>query len=366
MLAACWLTIATPEATAETYMVVINANNRVSGSDAELREVVSQLYLKQETRWPDDLPALPIARPNDNPATAAFAEAILGTKLEDLEHYWAETGDSPPDAIGPVRQLLRQVSRTKGAFSVVAAADAKRLPAKVRVLFEFTTTAPGEQEQIRSPEDVLAYIRANKRLVERKLAYYTDRNQILPKGQTPDPDSAIKKFEIVDILIDGVVGKISYTYGDPIRVGRTVDATILFHLQWINDHLEFVGHGDAALAALSDPTLNQPSSFDGIWELEIVDQSAPYSPGKRTVQIVDNKFSVEVTVAGKRGIISGEIDRAGTLVGTGALQYIVGREYGRGHTLEFMTRFTDGRFQTTTVSSHRYEPSTYTIKLTRS
>ena len=67
MLSAFWLTVAAPlQAAAETFLVVINAGNRISASDAELREVVRQLYLKEESRWPDDLPSTPIARPVEN------------------------------------------------------------------------------------------------------------------------------------------------------------------------------------------------------------------------------------------------------------------------------------------------------------
>ncbi len=164
VMAAFWLTVASPlQAAAETFLVIINANNRVSGSETGLREVVRQLYLKEESRWPDDLPSLPIARPDENAATAAFAQTILGIAPEELETYWAEAEANRPKAIGPVRELLRQVSRNKGAFSIVAAAEAKKLPAKVRVLFEFTTTTPADEERLWSREDVLAYVKANKK-----------------------------------------------------------------------------------------------------------------------------------------------------------------------------------------------------------
>ena len=246
VLSAFWLTVAAPVlAAAETFLVVINASNRISGSDAELREVVRQLYLKEESRWPDDLPSLPIARPVENAATDAFTETILGISPEELETYWAEVGTNPPGAIGPVRELLRQISRNKGAFSIVAAAEAKKLPAKVRVLLEFTTGSPADEERLWSREDVLAYVKANKRLIERKLAAYTLEYKVLPKQKTSHSDEAeIRQFEILDILGDSVLAEITYKFGDVNRGSRVVEGTFPFRLQWVDEKLQFVGHGD--------------------------------------------------------------------------------------------------------------------------
>jgi hypothetical protein len=344
--------VAPAQAAAETFLVVINAGNRISGSDAELREVVRQLYLKEESRWPNDLPSLPIARPAKNPATSAFTEAVLGVSPEDLETHWAEAGAKPPGAIGPVRDLLRQISRNKGAFSVVAAAEAEKLPAKVRVLFEFTTTAP-EEERLWSREDVLAYVSANKKLIQSRLAYYTTEHRLLKRQKTSSPDEAeIRQFQIVDISGDSVLAEITYKFGDVNRGSRVVEGTFPFHLQWIDENLQFVSHGDAAVAALSPPTESGPSqtgSFDGTWVLEVRESDQPLSAAERQiVQIVDNKLKAEVSPGTWRGTIDGEIDIAGQLVGYALLSQLksIG---GKDNVFKISATFTNGAFETTAI-----------------
>jgi hypothetical protein len=353
VISAFWLSVVAPaQAAAETFLVVINAGNRISGSDAELREVVRQLYLKEESRWPNDLPSLPIARPAKNPATSAFTEAVLGVSPEDLETHWAEAGAKPPGAIGPVRDLLRQISRNKGAFSVVAAAEAEKLPAKVRVLFEFTTTAP-EEERLWSREDVLAYVSANKKLIQSRLAYYTTEHRLLKRQKTSSPDEAeIRQFQIVDISGDSVLAEITYKFGDVNRGSRVVEGTFPFHLQWIDENLQFVSHGDAAVAALSPPTESGPSqtgSFDGTWVLEVRESDQPLSAAERQiVQIVDNKLKAEVSPGTWRGTIDGEIDIAGQLVGYALLSQLksIG---GKDNVFKISATFTNGAFETTAI-----------------
>ncbi len=353
-ISAFWLTVVAPvQAAAETFLVVINASNRISGSDAELREVVRQLYLKEESRWPDDLPSLPIARPAKNPATSAFTEAVLGVSPEDLETHWAEAGAKPPGAIGPVRDLLRQISRNKGAFSVVASAEAEKLPAKVRVLFEFTTTAPDEKERLWSREDVLAYVKANKTNINNKLAYYTQLHKVIPKQWAWKNNAEILKFEIVEIRGDFVLAEITYRYGDISQSGsRVAERTFPFHLQWIDENLQFVSHGDAAVAALSPPTESGPSqtgSFDGTWVLEVRESDQPLSAAERQiVQIVDNKLKAEVSPGTWSGTIDGEIDIAGQLVGYALLSQLKSSG-GKDNVFKISATFTNGAFETTAI-----------------
>ena len=60
---------------------------------------------------------------------------------DELASFWrhVETtdGDRRPPAIGPVKQLLRQIAREEGAFGVIAEHEVERLPARVRILFRF-------------------------------------------------------------------------------------------------------------------------------------------------------------------------------------------------------------------------------------
>ena len=124
-----------------TYLVLVNSGNRLRGTVSSLKEQVRQLYLGEQQKWPDTSEGLPIDRPAEDQAYQAFAKAVLGMSPVELAAFWrrAETtnGDRRPPAIGPVKQLLRQISREAGAFGVIAEDEVERLPARVRVLFRF-------------------------------------------------------------------------------------------------------------------------------------------------------------------------------------------------------------------------------------
>ncbi len=124
-----------------TYLVLVNAGNRLKGTVASLKEQVRQLYFGERREWPDARRGHPIDRPAESGAYRAFAEAVLGMSPDELASFWrrAETTDGGrrPPAIGPVKQLLRRIAREQGAFGVIAEHEVERLPARVRVLFRF-------------------------------------------------------------------------------------------------------------------------------------------------------------------------------------------------------------------------------------
>ena len=129
-------------ATAGVYLLLVNGNNRYTAGDATMMAQIRRLYLGQQGTWPDARAALPLGRPADSAAQGALRRLILGMSRDALEAHWlrrnAATGAPPPRVVAEMRELVRAIARGDGAFGVVAADEATRLPAGVRVLFRFS------------------------------------------------------------------------------------------------------------------------------------------------------------------------------------------------------------------------------------
>ncbi len=141
LLAAVMLVLA-PAALAETYAVVVNAQNPFSGDDEAKREIVKHLYLKEQSSWPGGIKAAPFGRADGSPPQLAFEKAVLGMSPGDIESHWLKlkqmSGETPPRGIGSVRILGRQIGKNPGAFGVVTASEAGSIEGG-KILFEFST-----------------------------------------------------------------------------------------------------------------------------------------------------------------------------------------------------------------------------------
>ena len=130
-----------PPAEAACFQVIVNASNTFSEDKVTMKRFIKRLYLRQQTIWPNAQESTPFGRPANSPIYQAFVENVLGMTREELNYHWKRlkqtTGETPPRAVEAVRMLLRQVSKKKGAFSVMGADEARKIPAKVRILFKF-------------------------------------------------------------------------------------------------------------------------------------------------------------------------------------------------------------------------------------
>lgn len=124
------------------FFVVVNANNPFSAEQAVMRAQIKRLYLKQQHAWPNEDKGIPFDRPADNSAHTAFTREILSMTEVELTSHWLRmkqtSGETPPETVSSVRSLLRQIARNEGAFSVIQDGEARKMPAKVRVLFRFS------------------------------------------------------------------------------------------------------------------------------------------------------------------------------------------------------------------------------------
>ncbi len=120
------------------YAVIVSAENKFSASEAEMKNAVKRIYLKQQTKWPNGIAGVPFSRGETSEQTA-FNKSILGMDNAAYSDYWVKMkqteGSVAPRSVEASSILMRQVTRKPGAFSVVSTSDA--LPGGVRVLFRF-------------------------------------------------------------------------------------------------------------------------------------------------------------------------------------------------------------------------------------
>jgi hypothetical protein len=128
-------------ALAQTYAVVVNAENDFTGDDAKKKTQIKRLYLKEQTAWPGGPDAIPFGRDEGSAEQTAFMQSVLGMSSSEIEGHWLKLkqirGETPPRSIGSARILARQIGKNPGAFGVVLASEAGAI-AGGKVLFEFS------------------------------------------------------------------------------------------------------------------------------------------------------------------------------------------------------------------------------------
>ncbi|MBL4596459.1 MAG: hypothetical protein JKX99_07765 [Robiginitomaculum sp.] len=132
---------ATP-AIAETYAVVINAENTFSGDETAMKEQIKRLYLKEQSSWPGGVEAVPFGREADSAEQSAFVKSVLNMSGSEVVGHWLKLkqvrGETPPRGVGSARILARQIGKQPGAFGIVLASEAGAI-ANSKVLFEFSS-----------------------------------------------------------------------------------------------------------------------------------------------------------------------------------------------------------------------------------
>lgn len=128
------------QAQAADYAVVVNAANAYSADEADMKNVVKRIYLKQQTSWPNGTEGEPFAREDSSAEQTAFNAAVLGMDAAAHSDYWIKLkqteGSVAPRSVGASSILMRQIARKPGGFGVVAASEP--LVDGVKVLFKFS------------------------------------------------------------------------------------------------------------------------------------------------------------------------------------------------------------------------------------
>lgn len=128
------------QATAGEFVVVGQAGNAWSGSPTEARQLVSRLFLKQLTAWPDGAPAKVFAAPAAAPAMAAFRDKVLKMDQAALALHWQtlkqKTGETAPAEVASARIMSRLVAQARGNLGIMKKSDFEADKTGMKVVLE--------------------------------------------------------------------------------------------------------------------------------------------------------------------------------------------------------------------------------------
>ncbi len=111
-----------------TFLVITHqAGWPLPKGEAQVRELLAQIFLRLTPEWPDGLPAYPIARPAGHPASRLLRETVFRRTAAELAHHWEvmsrRFGQRPPPVVGSARLLLRLIARQPGAVGILSAEE---------------------------------------------------------------------------------------------------------------------------------------------------------------------------------------------------------------------------------------------------
>lgn len=141
----CWLmalfVFASPCLAGDSFAIIVNGANPLSGTSEELTGLVARLFLKQQRDWPDQVPSRVYDRELESPEHQQFIEQILKMSEGRLSSHWVKmkqvSGETPPRVIRSQATLLRFIEKHKGGIGIVNVDEVKRLPTTIKVLFTF-------------------------------------------------------------------------------------------------------------------------------------------------------------------------------------------------------------------------------------
>lgn len=113
--------VATPAAAQDVKIIVNSAN-----STAELPgDVVTKLFLKQTTKFPNGTAAQPVDQAKGSSVRAAFSKSVLGRGVSAVESYWQQQifsgKDVPPPTKASDDEVVAYVKANAGAIGYVSA-----------------------------------------------------------------------------------------------------------------------------------------------------------------------------------------------------------------------------------------------------
>lgn len=115
------LFVATPAAAQDVKIIVNSAN-----STADLPgDVVTKLFLKQTTKFPNGTAAQPVDQAKGSAVRAAFSKGMLGRGVAAVESYWQQQifsgKDVPPPTKASDDEVVAYVKANAGAIGYVSA-----------------------------------------------------------------------------------------------------------------------------------------------------------------------------------------------------------------------------------------------------
>jgi len=125
---------------AEKFAVIVNSENNYDSSGSGAKTLLSQLFLKQRSSWPNNLKAKPFSYDQYSAEQQEFNKAVLGMNQTQLTQYWIsvkqKNGETPPKEIRSLRLMLLVVAKYPGAFGVIPMSQIPDDAEGIKVLFE--------------------------------------------------------------------------------------------------------------------------------------------------------------------------------------------------------------------------------------
>ena len=124
-----------------SFAVVVNKDNPLSGNSDELARIVARIFLKKQRDWPHDIPSRVYDREPDSPEHQQFVGQVLKMSEGRLAVHWVKmkqvSGETPPRVIRSPGILLRFIEKHKGGVGIIKQDEVASLPSSVKVLFSF-------------------------------------------------------------------------------------------------------------------------------------------------------------------------------------------------------------------------------------
>ncbi len=122
------------------FLIIVNSENPYKNQiDKGLRKI-ELIYKGNSKEWPGNLKATFLSRGENNPVQIEFYRRILKMNINEVNTFWeakSTRGVYKPKSIENIRNLINEISRNKGSVSIISKSEMEKLPAKVRVLYEF-------------------------------------------------------------------------------------------------------------------------------------------------------------------------------------------------------------------------------------
>ena len=123
-----------------SFLIIVNSENLYKNEiDKGLRKI-QLIYKGNSKEWPGNLKATFFSRGDNNLAQLEFYRKVLNMNVDEVNAFWearASRGIYKPNSLENIRDLINEVSKNKGAISIVSKSEMEKIPAKIKVLYEF-------------------------------------------------------------------------------------------------------------------------------------------------------------------------------------------------------------------------------------
>ena len=123
-----------------SFLIIVNSENLYKNEfDKGLRKI-ELIYKGNSKEWPGNLKATFFSRGDNHLVQHEFYRKVLNMNVDEVNTFWevkASRGLYKPNAVENIKDLINEVSKNKGAISIILKSELEKIPAKIRVLYEF-------------------------------------------------------------------------------------------------------------------------------------------------------------------------------------------------------------------------------------